>query len=64
MARPARARAVGEVLEMRALVEASSDWSSVARRESWVVAKRGTSTGFRGGMFGVRLTWLEGWWRA
>lgn len=41
MARPARARVVGDVVERREALEAVSADCSAARRESWVVAKVG-----------------------
>lgn len=44
MARPARCKKVGEVLEISDEVSWSSDWSSASRSASWVVAKDGTST--------------------
>ena len=45
MARPARARAVGDVVERREAVEAVSADCSAARRETWVVAKAGGERG-------------------
>lgn len=50
MAAPARWRAEGEVLDIRVEVSASSLSSSAERRASWVLAKEGTSSGFRGGI--------------
>ena len=45
MARPARARVVGDVVERREAVEEVSADCSAARRESWVVAKAGGERG-------------------
>ena len=45
MARPARARVVGDVLERREAVEEVSAACSAARKVSWVVAKAGGERG-------------------
>lgn len=47
MARPARARDVGETLVRREVVEAVSAACSASRRESWVWAKMVGSKGLR-----------------
>lgn len=52
MARPARASAEGEVLDIRAEVSASSESSSAVRKESWVRAKDGMERGVGGGILG------------
>ena len=44
IARPARWREIGEVVEIREEVSESSDWSSKSRSASWVVANDGMST--------------------
>ncbi len=61
MARPARWRAVGDVLEIRDEVSESSDWSSASKSASWVVAKEGMSTASLGAIicvvFGCSCRW-------
>lgn len=50
IARPARWRAVGELLVTREEVSRTSDWSSASRSASCVVQKEATSTASLGAM--------------